>query len=94
MRTLGLGVALLGAAVPALAQPAAPPGAAGCSGCHGTRKAAGGIPSLQSRAPDEIAAAMQAFRTGARPATVMNRIAKGFTDEETRAIAVWVSRQR
>jgi cytochrome subunit of sulfide dehydrogenase len=38
-------------------------------------------------------AAMQAFRSGQRPATVMDRIAKGFTDEETRAIAAWVSRQ-
>jgi sulfide dehydrogenase cytochrome subunit len=36
---------------------------------------------------------MQAFRTGARPATVMDRIAKGFTDEEIRAIAAWVGQQ-
>jgi len=36
---------------------------------------------------------MQAFRTGQREATVMDRIAKGFTDEETRAIAAWVSQQ-
>ena len=40
--------------------------------------------------PAEIVAAMQAFRTGERPATVMDRIAKGFTDEETRAIAAWL----
>jgi cytochrome c553 len=36
---------------------------------------------------------MQAFRTGEREANVMDRIAKGFTDEETRAIAAWVSRK-
>jgi sulfide dehydrogenase cytochrome subunit len=36
---------------------------------------------------------MQAFRTGEREATVTDRIAKGFTDEEARAIAVWVSRK-
>jgi cytochrome c553 len=36
---------------------------------------------------------MQAFRTGERQATVMDRIANGFTDDETRAIAAWVSRQ-
>lgn len=29
------------------------------------------------------------FRTGERAATVMDRIAKGFTDEEIRAIAEW-----
>jgi cytochrome c553 len=37
---------------------------------------------------------MQAFRTGARPATVMDRIAKGFSDEETRAIATWLGQKR
>jgi sulfide dehydrogenase cytochrome subunit len=51
------------------------------------------VPPLQNLAPDDIVAAMQAFRSGQRSATVMDRIAKGFTDEETRAIAVWVSRQ-
>jgi cytochrome c553 len=51
------------------------------------------VPGLRGRASDDIAKAMQAFRTGERKATVMDRIAKGFTDEETRAIAVWVSRQ-
>jgi cytochrome c553 len=37
---------------------------------------------------------MQEYRMGQRPATVMDRIAKGFTDEETRAIALWLSQQR
>ncbi|MFG1423338.1 c-type cytochrome [Roseixanthobacter liquoris] len=68
---------------------AAPPGAASCSGCHGA--AGGAIPALAGRPAGEIVADMQAFRTGARPATVMDRIAKGFTDEETRAIADWIA---
>ena len=96
MRALCLAVllaVLLGAAVPALAAPAAPPGAAACSGCHGARTATI-IPSLQGQAPDAIVAAMQAFRTSARPATVMDRIAKGFSEDETRAIAAWVGRPR
>jgi cytochrome c553 len=37
---------------------------------------------------------MKAFRTGQRQATVMDRIAKGFNDDETRAIAAWVSQGR
>jgi cytochrome c553 len=37
---------------------------------------------------------MQAFRSGQRAATVMDRIAKGFSDEETRAIAVWLGQKR
>ena len=93
MRPAGIAALLLVAATPAAAQAVAPPGAAACSGCHGAGAAATVMPSLQGRAPEDIVAAMQAFRSGQRPATVMDRIAKGFTDEETRAIAVWVSRQ-
>ena len=37
---------------------------------------------------------MAAFRSGALPATVMDRIAKGFSDEEARAIAVWFAAQK
>jgi cytochrome c553 len=83
------------AATPAAAQQAAPAGAAACSGCH--PRAAIGAPAMQplaGRPAEEIIAAMQAFRTGERSATVMDRIAKGFSDEETRAIAAWVSAQR
>jgi cytochrome c553 len=36
---------------------------------------------------------MQAFRSGQKPATVMNRIAKGFSDDEIRAIADWLGAQ-
>lgn len=34
---------------------------------------------------------MRAFKSGARPATVMGRIAKGFSDPEIDAIAEWTS---
>ncbi|MGL4962263.1 MAG: c-type cytochrome [Inquilinus sp.] len=82
------GAAVLAAlAVPAAAQPS---GAASCSGCHA---GAGPVPSLEGRPAAEIAAAMAAFRSGERPATVMDRIAKGFTDDETRAIAEWLAAQ-
>jgi cytochrome c553 len=83
---------LMLAAAPAAAQTAAPAGAAACSGCHphaGARTPA--ILPLAGLAPGEIVSAMQAFRSGERPATVMDRIAKGFSDEETWAIAAWVS---
>jgi cytochrome c553 len=36
---------------------------------------------------------MAEFRSGARPATVMDRIAKGFSEDETRAIAGWLAEQ-
>ncbi len=38
--------------------------------------------------------AMQDFRSGARAGTVMDRIAKGFTDEEIQAIAAWYAAQK
>lgn len=72
----------------ALAPPAAaaPPGASSCTGCHGPTAAVG---SLDGRPVAELVAAMAAFRAGERQATVMGRIAKGFSDAEVRAIAGW-----
>ena len=37
---------------------------------------------------------MQEFRAGSAPATVMDRIAKGFSDDETAAIAAWFAAQK
>lgn len=75
-----------------MAQSAPPPGASSCSGCHGLRPDAA-VPTLEGQDPEAIVAAMEAFRTGQREATVMDRIAKGFSDEETRALAAWVRQQ-
>jgi cytochrome c553 len=81
-----------------LAQAAAlgpPPGASSCSGCHpASETVTTPIPRLIGRNPADIVSAMQAFRSGARPATVMDRIAKGFTEDEARAIADWYGAQR
>ena len=84
---------VLGAA-PAGAQTVAPPGAASCSGCHARGRTLGVIVPLAGRSTDDIVAAMTAFRSGERPATVMDRLAKGFTDEEMRAIAAFVGKQQ
>ncbi len=90
---------LLAAIIPVAAGAAdglsAPPGAAACSGCHPPSAEAGAaVAPLNGRAAEEIVSAMQAFRSGSREATVMDRIAKGFSDEETRAIAAWLAAQR
>lgn len=74
-----------------LAQSAPPPGATSCSGCHAGSDNA--MPVLKGRSAADIVAAMTAFRTGAREATVMDRIAKGFSDQETAAIAEWLARE-
>ena len=76
----------------ACAQSPAPPGALSCSGCHGA--AGGEIPSLSGLTANQITEAMDAFKSGARPATLMNRLAKGFSEAETRAISQWLASQR
>jgi cytochrome c553 len=71
-----------------------PPGASSCSGCHAaSAKVDTPVPRILGRQPAEIIAAMQAFRSGERPSTVMGRIAKGFSEDEIRAIAVWLAAQ-
>jgi sulfide dehydrogenase cytochrome subunit len=73
----------------------APPGAVACSGCHPARATVGTlVPPLSGRDPSSIVTAMQEFRAGKRSATVMDRIAKGFSEDETGAIAAWYGAQK
>ena len=73
----------------------APPGASSCSGCHPTaRSVATPVPRLIGRDAAQIATAMAEFKSGKRPTTIMDRIAKGFTEDETKAIAAWFAAQK
>jgi cytochrome subunit of sulfide dehydrogenase len=83
VRRLVLAAVLAGAAGP-------PPGASSCTGCH---IRGGGVGVLQGRPAAETVAEMEAFRAGNRPATVMTRIAKGFSPDEVRALAAWFAQQ-
>ena len=77
------------------ASPEPPGGAAACSGCHPTNAAVETpVPKIYGRSADDIMAAMTAFRSGAKPSTVMGRIAKGYTDDETKPIAAWLAAQK
>ena len=91
-----LGIAAIAASsVPALAASLPPPGAASCSGCHSAgATSAASVSRLYGRDAGEITTAMAGFRDGSLPATVMNRIAKGFSDDEARAIAAWLAAQK
>jgi cytochrome subunit of sulfide dehydrogenase len=72
-----------------------PPGASSCSGCHATSAVVETpVPRLAGRASAEIVAAMREYRSGGRSATVMDRIAKGFSDAEVTAIADWYAQQK
>ena len=71
-----------------------PAGASSCSGCQAaSAEVVTPIPRILGRQPAEIIAAMQAFRSGERASTVMGRIARGFSDDEVRAIAMWLAAQ-
>jgi cytochrome c553 len=73
----------------------APAGAAACSGCHPNGRATDTpVTRLIGRKSAEIVTAMQEFRSGQRPGTVMDRIAKGFTDDDIKAIAAWYAAQK
>ncbi|MCB1875085.1 MAG: c-type cytochrome [Chromatiales bacterium] len=59
-----------------------------CNGCHGTDGVSkGAAPSLKGLPADYLAKAMKDFKADARPATIMNRIAKGYSDAELGAVA-------
>jgi len=76
---------LLSVAAPAITAAAAemPPGASSCSGCHpASASVQTPVTRLIGRPAAQTVAALQAFRTGQRPATVMDRIAKGFSEAE------------
>jgi sulfide dehydrogenase cytochrome subunit len=73
----------------------APPGAASCTGCH---PANAGVESpltrLVGRDAADLVRQMQAFRSGEVATTVMDQIAKGFSDAEVQAIAAWYAEQK
>ena len=60
-----------------------------CAGCHGTNGASQGpaSPTIGGLSPDYFIEIMEGFASGDTPSTIMGRIAKGYTEEETKAMA-------
>ena len=95
LRVAGAIATVMASSLPVLAASEPPPGAASCSGCHTSGAAAASrVSRLSGRDAGDIMTAMTGFRDGSLPATVMNRIAKGFSDDELRAIAAWLAAQK
>ena len=69
---------------------------ASCAACHGTNGAGAGnaLAVLAGQPKDALVASMRAFKTGARPATIMHQIAKGYTDEQIEQMAQYLSKQK
>lgn len=64
--------------------------AATCSGCHGSATGTAEAPaalSLATYSKAELAGQLLAFKAGSRDATIMNRISRGYTQQELTAIA-------
>jgi len=91
--TAAVAIVLASAGVALAAE--APAGAAACSGCHASStRVETPVPPLNGRPAADIASQMIAFKAGQRPGTIMDRIAKGFSDDEIRAIAAWYESQK
>ena len=71
-----------------------PPGASSCTGCHAAKRIPDSvIPRIAGRKVTDIVQFMREYRSGAWPSSVMGRIAKGFDDQQTDAIAAWFAAQ-
>jgi len=67
-----------------------------CAMCHGTegRTVDGSnVPALAGRSAADLVSQMKAFKEGARQATIMHQIAKGYNDAEIGAMADYFARQ-
>jgi cytochrome subunit of sulfide dehydrogenase len=95
VRFIAAAIVSLAIAAATAASAEMPVGAAACSGCHpASTRVSSPVPRLAGRDQAAIVKAMQDFRSGARAGTVMDRIAKGFSDEEIQAIAAWYATQK
>ncbi len=71
--------------------------AATCASCHGTGGRAvdgAAVPGLAGLAAPYMVEQMKAFKSGARTATVMHQIAKGYSDAQIDQLAAFYAAQK
>lgn len=69
--------------------------AAGCAMCHGTSgHSVGGNEPLAGMPKDEMVRKFKEFQSGAKPATVMHQLSKGYTDQQLEQIAAYFAAQK
>lgn len=82
-------------ALPAGAQEPTPLLAQSCAGCHGQAgEGAGTIPAIAGIDRDTFLQTWAEFREGERFATIMTRIARGYTEDEVAELADYFSSLR
>jgi cytochrome subunit of sulfide dehydrogenase len=68
--------------------------AATCANCHGTNgKARGEMKPLAGMPAERLLAAVNDYKNGNQPATIMHQIAKGYTDDQLKLIAAFFAAQ-
>ena len=67
-----------------------------CAGCHGTNGSSQGpaAPTIAGLSPDYFVETMQGFASGEIKSTIMGRIAKGYNEAETKAMADFYAGQK
>ena len=69
--------------------------AANCANCHGTDgRSRGVIPSLAGQDKATLVQQLKDFRDGKRPSTIMQQLAKGYSDAQIDAVASYLAAQR
>lgn len=64
-----------------------------CAPCHGPNGVSNGpaTPSIAGMSENKIIETLNGFKNGTRPSTVMQRIAKGYSDDDIKALASYFS---
>ncbi len=67
-----------------------------CAGCHGTKGASAGdiMPTIGGLDKKYLETSLAEYKSGERASTIMGRIAKGYSDNELKAIASFMSEQK
>jgi cytochrome c553 len=66
---------------------------ASCAACHGTNGVGKGsaLPQLAGQPKERLVASLRAFKDGSRPNTIMQQIAKGYSEAQIEQMAAWLA---
>lgn len=68
---------------------------AACANCHGTNGVSqGGTVTLAGQPKSSLVRKMQDYKAGRTPSTIMQQLAKGYTDEQIDLMAGWFAAQK